>query len=363
MRRTSKQPSAFTLVELLVAVIIIALLIALITGVASRAIYQQKKSITEQTMGALTRSVEQFATANPLRGLYSRKDLETFGAYPPYQLKLPSNSAAKDVCAPYIIEPDPPAPGFGNVSTGNLLIDRLTRDFGGKSGQQNNYIRLADDQTGETLGQDDIRSFMAYMLAFDKGSLDQVSPAVFRPIRRDAGRDIVDATNTSKRDFINPSGKTPPEPGADGSNWQDLLVPHDAWGVPLDYMLYAKYEWKRYRVTSPSFGQMGIMRDGFRVVDRKPAFRSRGVSREEYDAWISSSKTDLSLRALALKKPADWIFSEPLPRPWAQITDQDDATHMQRDGLLKDSLTAAANGWLRVVAQDDDYAYRPDLDQ
>lgn len=359
----SRRRAAFTLIELLVAVIIVALLIALVTGVASRAIYQQKKSITDQTMAALTRAVEQFATANPLRALYERKDLETFAAYPPYQLRLPGGGAQKEICAPYVMESDPPAPRAINngVSTLNLLSERLARDFGCKDSNVADWVQLAvDGGTGETLGHDDIRALMAYMLAFDNRALDQVSPSVFRPLRRDAGKDAV--TDTTKRDYVNPKGPPSPGPTNAGSSFVDVLVPHDGWGVPLDYMLYAKYEWKSFRDQTGLFGTPGLNVQGFRVVDRKPAFRSRGVSREEYDAWIASNKTDAEMRALALKKPGSWLFSEALPKPWAQITDQDDASHQRRDGLLKDGFKSAANGWLRVVARNEDYHYRPDLD-
>lgn len=363
MRTTPMRRAAFTLVELLVAVAIIALLIALITGVASRAIYQQKKSITDQTMAALTRAVEQFATANPLRSLYGRKDLETFGAYPPYQLKLPGSGASKDLCAPYLMEPDPPAPGVSGTSSANLLSERLTRDFGGKSGADpTQWVMFYDDSVsggagaGQTIGHDDIRSLIAYMLVFDKRSLDQVSPGAFKPLVKNQ----TDRINARGTGFNPPAGDALPD-------YQDVLVPHDGWGVPLDYMLYAKYEWKGFRATSESLypGSVGLFIKGYRVVDRKPAFRSRGVSREEYDAWIASAtnKTDPATRALPLKKPENWIFSDPLPKPWAQITDQDDATHTQRDGLIKSSLGSASNGWLRVVAKNDDYAYRPDLDK
>jgi hypothetical protein len=97
------------------------------------------------------------------------------------------------------------------------------------------------------------------------------------------------------------------------------------------------------------------------VTERKPVLRSRGIEREVYDKWVAFNPDDPQQRYPSLLNPPDkWIFSEELPQPWAKLND----TPAYRQGLLTPpgSNLGSSNGWVRAVALDEEYAYRPDGD-
>jgi hypothetical protein len=123
-----------------------------------------------------------------------------------------------------------------------------------------------------------------------------------------------------------------------------VLAIHDAWGVPLDYMLYVKCEWKLY------VDRWNNTVQGFRVTERRPVLRSLGIKREVYDATVSATPTPSDRKF----DPAQWLFSESLSTPLAGVTDY-------RTGMLppNPNPVASANGWARAVALADGYAYLP----
>lgn len=326
-----RRPAGFTMIELLVVIVVLGLLISLVTAVAAKAIRQQKVRNTQQIMQNVTLALEQFGTENPLRAIYDRKDRETFGKYPPYQLA--NVTASGSVSA--VLEP---AHAFstGSPAVPGRLIDRLARDVSATGAPAvNDWVVIEDPNDGN----DDIRALYAYTKVY--------SPATLRLIPEDRLKPI----NSQSRDYVNPQGSagTPGTPGA--LDWLDILAIHDAWGVPLDYMLYVKCEWGLCRDPLT-----GIAQQGFRVVERRPVLRSRGIKREVYDAWVQSDPADPTQRETTLSPPDKWLFSEELPRPWARVDDV---------GVLDDSSGSGqsrANGWVRAVGLNEDYGYQPDAD-
>jgi hypothetical protein len=283
-------------------------------------------------------AIEQFATENPLRAVYDRRGQETFGKYPPYQLANwgMNGSVAR------IVERDPPAPG-GGASDKNRLAARLARDLGYRSGDDEaDWVQLGTETNPNYPdGHDDNRALYAYLKVFSPGSMNLIPEERLKPL------------DPQSRDYVNPNGGTGSSgtPGDPGTDWVDVLGIHDAWGVPLDYMLYVKCEWRL---------PVGGTNPRFVITERRPVLRSRGIERDVYDAWVLS-KDKPTERERRLSPPDKWLFSEELPRPWAALAD----SPYYRDGRLvlqPGSSGASSNGWLRAVALEDDYAYRPDGD-
>jgi type II secretory pathway pseudopilin PulG len=315
---------AFTMIELLVVIVVLALLISLVTAVAAKVIRQQKVRNTEQIMQNVMLAVEQFAAADPLHEVYARKGRETFGKYPPYQLSDAASGNSNAVSV--VLEAAPPG-GWGS----NLLADRLYRDFGSPGGGLASTVQILDPNDGN----DDIRALYAYLRAFSADALSVIPEAALSPL------------DPQRRDYINPRGT-----GFAVGNTDiiDVLGIHDAWRVPLDYMLYVKCE----RIMVP-----GTPTPSWVVTERRPVVRSRGIEREVYDEWVRSHD-DPTQREQRLSPPEKWLFSEPFCSPAAGLTDGPTYTN----GILPSSPSPAnaANGWARAVAAVEDYAYRPDGD-
>ena len=320
------------MIELLVVIGVLALLIALVIGVASKAIRQQKVRNTQQIMQNVRLALEQFATEDPLRNIYDQPGAGTFGKYPPYPLQTPANAW-----------PTPPASVAGVVEPASLpgsntLANRLHRDLGRRNGNVNDWVSIGAEREGYTYpdGLDDNRALAAYLQVFSPGSMKLIPDNARKPLFPNA------------HDYVNPSGNGT-TPGRDGI--VDVLGIHDAWGVPLDYMIYAKLEWGV--VQQSGGGEIA----GWKVVERRPVLRSRGVKREVYDAWVQSNPDDPTSRTPQLNPPSKWIFSEALPKPWFG----GEPSQLQTDGTIGFS-GANLGGWVRVVGLADDYAYRPDDD-
>jgi len=254
--------------------------------------------------------------------MYDRRGRETFGRYPPYQL------ANFDVggSVATALEAENPA--------SDRLAERLWRDVGAGQGSIDSWVRLPNE--GDS--NDDIRALFAYLRLFTPEALRLVPEDRLKPI------------NPRQRDYVNPKG-TGGEPGtAGGADWVEILAIHDAWDVPLDYMLYAKLEWR----VPPGGGDPEWV-----VTERRPVLRSRGIDREAYDAWVQSNRNDPPARALRLSPPDKWIFSEELPRPWLG---GGEPGNIAPNGVINVSGTQF-NGWVRVVGLAEQYAYRPDGDE
>ncbi len=330
--RPYRATPGFTLIELLVVIGVLALLIALVIGVASKAIRQQKVRNTQQIMQNVMLAIEQFATEDPLRNIYDQPGAESFGKYPPYQLQTPNNTwPAPAGSIALAVEPNPP-------TGSNALANRLHRDLGRRNGNVNDWVSIGAEREGRTYpdGLDDNRALAAYLQVF--------SPASARLIPENARKPLLPKAH----DYVNPGGHGT-TPGNDGV--LDVLGIHDAWGVPLDYMIYAKLEWGVIENAN------GTESAGWKVVERRPVLRSRGVKREVYDAWVQSN-TDPTQRTTQLSPASKWIFSEELPKPWLG----GEPSQLADDGTIGFN-GANLGGWVRVVGLAEDYAYRPDGDE
>lgn len=330
--------AGFTMVELLVVIAVLALLISLVTAVASKGIHQQRVRNTQQIMQSVTLALEQFAVGNPLRAIYDRKDNATFGKFPPYQLA----HAGTNGSVSELVESDHPLT-LGLNDPPDTIQERLAWDMSGRTDIALNdwvVIETPPPGIGDPDSHNDNRALYAYLKVFSPASLKLIPETSLKP--------LYPQTPPDDRSYVNSggAGAVRGNPGA-----EDILGIHDAWGVPLDYMLYVKCEWgpARNRVT-------GQMQWQFRVVERKPILRSRGIKRDVYDEWVRTN-IDPTQRDAIFSPPEKWIFSEDLPKPWAGLTDFN-------TGILDNSLNppSRANGWVRAVGADEDYAYRPDGD-
>jgi type II secretory pathway pseudopilin PulG len=299
---------------LLVVIAVIGILIAVIGLVGVRVARGQKVQLTQTIMKNVKLATEQFADQNPLRSIYDRKENRgpdgvwntaddirpTFGPYPPYQLANPTQGVA------WVLEPGNP---FAT------LRNRLARDLGGQAGSPNPWV--SDPFGGDN--NDDIRALYTYLRLYARDMLAQVPASALKPLGA-----------VGEYEYVNPAG-TGTAPGTEGLT--DVLGINDAWGVPLDYFLYVKLEYALTPSGTPDW----------RVTDRIPVLRSRGINREAYDTLKESGQ--LATRA------DDWIFSDPFPSPAA-------AGVNKSTGSITGS-GAQASGWARAKAALDDYDYVP----
>jgi len=313
----------FSLVELLVVIAVIGLLIAAIVGIANVAVHNQKVRNTHAIMKNVTLAIDQFKEEDPLRLVYNGRN-PTFGPYPPYQLYRPAPSDPNSVAV--ALEFDPPGP------LGNLLVNRFGRDFLNNDRPSAALVRIdTADRAQRT--NDDIRALYTYLKILMPSALAQVPDSALKPL-------------SSQYEFVNPTGDT-----SNRQAEQRILGIHDAWGVPLDYLLYVKVEW-------------GVRADGttaVKIMDRIHVLRSRGISREVYDV----QQNDLQ----APRDPSNWIFSTDFPSP---VCNRDNSSFWA-DGVFDTSGTpaqiVARNGWARVVGigppptNREDYGYVPDLER
>lgn len=292
----------FSLVELMVVIAVLGLLVTAITLIAGRTIYNQRKANTLAIMRNCTLALEQFAQEDPLRAIYDRRDSPTFGPYPPYTLEGR-------------VDTDTVRGLLDGGATFNTLAARLHRDLGQEQGSLSDWVQL-----NESDQNDDARALYIYLKVF--------SPAAAGVLPQDRLKPL----DPRSPEFVNPKGSGGRPGGRDRrgqSDWIDVFAVHDAWDVPLDYLLYVK-------VARNPEHDIDSRRPEWVIVDRRPVLRSRGIKRDAYEAGAND--------------PQRWLFSEPLPQPWAEV----DA----RDGRL----TGGTEGWLRAVAKDDDYKFRPDQD-
>ncbi|MCK4341273.1 MAG: type II secretion system protein [Phycisphaerae bacterium] len=326
----------FTLIELLVVIVVIGLLIAAIALVGGKVFHSQKIKLTETIMKNTAMAIEQFAEENPLRAVYGLKEgpgpdgswggfddaCTTFGPYPPYQL---AGNAIVLNSVPEVLEPNHPL--FHNLSPPfpSTLPLRLARDLSGKSSQNLQdwvWAIPVDDR------DNDIRALYTYLSVYSPGVLSQVPPDRIKPL-------------ADTPEYVNPTGAGP-APGEFGSTWVDVFGIHDAWDVPLDYFLYVKLEWGRRADSDPNPG--GV----WRVVDRRPVLRSRGVTREAHEVWLEEWQGNLN--APPPDSAKTWLFSEAFPSPPANPRN----VNFWRTGII-DTHATRQNGWARALGEGDLY--------
>lgn len=331
----------FTMIELLVVIAVLGLLISLIAGVAGMAVHQQKARNTQQIIQNTMLAIDQFATENPLRATYDQHGQETFGKYPPYTL---ANTGVGGTVAS-LAEPNHP---IIRNDVPSSLGQRLAVDFSGASNPTVNnwaYFKVVEEPPSGYAypdGLDDNRALAAYLGAFMPGALNLIPANAKKPLVKGSS------------DFINQHG-TGGTPGV-SPDWEDVLGIHDAWGVPLDYMLYVKLEWG---LTVRGNGNEMMT---WKVTERRPVLRSRGIKREVFDAWHAGFLANPRNPDRVLNSPEDWIFSETLPLPWAGMTDGPAFRQGRMPPGYIGGNNAQFNGWARLVGQAEDYSYCPDGD-
>lgn len=336
--KTSSRPG-FTLVELLVVIAVILLLAGLVIAGASHMFGQQKARNTQALFQSLTTAVDQFRAANPLRSLYDVRGRETFGSAPPYQLDL-DRPAGSQKSAPYALEGDPPAPDNDGISGPNLFSDRIARDLGCRPGGNVNDWWEVEATSGAPPRVDDEhmdnRALYAYLKAFTPGVLGSIQESNIRRIPH--------SLNATATFHMNPKGTS----GNGHADHVDVLGFVDGWGVPIDYMVMAKYEWALVR------DKTGVERAQYHVVDRQVVLRSRAMDAEKYKAWVASNPASPRQRTASLIDLNSSIYSSELPKPWAN------ADPVTGRFLAGSGQEMRGNGWLRVVAKLDEYNYRPE---
>lgn len=348
MRQSKRR--AMTLIELMVVVAVVGLLLSLLTVAGTSAIYNARVRNTQQVMANVEFALDVFRTEDPLRLTYNRPQVATFGPLPPYQLRH-YDEGPQSVA--YSIEPEPE--GWQIGGGGNRLSDRLFKqDLGDQQFAKRYWVRFGSThgakQANEKDGHDDNRALMTYLTLFTPHALNLPDWAL-KPLNPDP----------AQRDYVNPAG-TNIDPGKPDNDWIEILGVHDAWGVPLDYMHYVRIEWTVGR----SIEDDGAFKPGYFVTDRRAALRSRGLEREEYDAWLEDADPDSRF-----VQPGRWIWSSSLPRPWFPKDRIDSEGDLTSTGRLPVPSAGRPAGWLRAVAHEangpgeasnPDYAYLPSGD-
>ncbi len=318
----------FSLVELLVVIAVIGLLVGLIAVAAGPALNAQRRTNTIATMRNVTLAIDQFAADNPLKLLYDGRLNPTFGPYPPYQVagnvrRGPGEPYQNPTIA-FLIDGDRPSDS-GNGRDSDARIDiRLARDLGmpydpasGPLGNVDDWVRI--DTRDAERENDDNRALSAYLSVFSPSAFNQIPSAALRPLVKPGG-------SLPSGEFLDTAGLAANTSAQDSK--RQILGIHDAWGVPMDYFLYIRVEY--------GFRPDGSI--GFRITERTPVLRSRGIAREIYDAQLASG---------AASDPQKWIFSREMPTPYAgNLTPANGRLAEPNAGPNNPTVS---DGWLRAV--------------
>jgi hypothetical protein len=208
----------------------------------------------------------------------------------------------------------------GPPNTQYVLADRLHRDFGGRAGNVTDFAQLDPDNSLRR--HDDIRALYTCLKVYAPGTLGQVPAEALRPL------------NPNFQEFTNPTGKGT-TPNTQPPGLIDVLGIHDAWGVPLDYFLAVKLEYKILPGSNTA---------GWYVADRMPMLRSLGITRDEYQTH---------LQAGTRPAPDTWVFSGEFPAPKADVH--------KTNGTFN-TLNSRGAGWARAIGDRDlneDFGFVP----
>lgn len=323
-----RQLPGFTLIELMVVVATIGLLVTLLIGIAGRALYVQRVRNTEAVMSNIQLAIDQFRELNPLRLQYDARTRRSFGDLPPYQQFYNGAPPATPPLPQNITQigtlVDPGGPNNGQVSAN--LRARIGRDLCGVAGgaiPNADIVTLADNDGDNN----DIRALYAYLRVFVPDAVQLVPDRYRRPLSVDP-------------EFFKPGGPTAPD-----SERVEVFGFYDAWGVPLDYGMFARVE------LVPD----GTITGHWSITERRALLRSRGVDEDVYKADRQLVRNG----GQPIDRTDKWIFNRAAPAPVAQLADA-------RNGIMPNPSANLINsgGWVRVPAgyaggtRRDDYDYR-----
>lgn len=325
--------SAFTLVELLVVIAIIAVLLGLI-ALTGTGVYQSlRRTQTQQTFRNIGVAIEMFSATSPLRHIYDRPTriggaARSFAGLPPYQPKTQTAGSVGGLFEPITYQ-------FARPTT---LAQRLTRDLSGGTGAVGpngdlNWVRLSTSPAEAV--NDDIRSLYSYLRVYEPGGITQIPEQAIKPFPRRSD-------NTDEAVRSPGSAAIAFDPAGHNRDWVEVRQFVDAWGVPLDYLVYVKFE---PGVISDMGGAGLPIRIGWRVTDRKYVLRSHGVSQERYQERLRRPNTAVWDDAIA-------IYSSTLPTPYATV----------QGGVLAAQVNDLNGGWVRLPSLGDPpnyYGYLP----
>lgn len=339
--RPQRPAPAFTLVEMLVVIVILGVLIAIVIAVAGHVVYNQKAALTRTIQQNLLTAIDEFAVLDPLRAVYNTASTETisnvrrrptFGPYPPYPLFRRGDPGPRTVVG--TLEPKEllPLSNGGRGQPTNELADRVHRDLFNYDANARVTIDPQDPRN------DDNRALYVYLRRYVPDALARIPDRFLAKLTDDpVNQDIIDG-NT--RD-------------GSGAARYDVLGILDAWGVPLDYLLYVKLE----AVTDLRGAS------AWTIADRKPALRSLGVSRDVYDTYgrtidLVPGGTNYDERI--------WSSDLPMPEaggPYPGGVNDSARQRFWADGVLG-APDPARNGWARAVqAGKFAYGFLPDPKQ
>ena len=323
-----RRAAAFTLVELLVVIAVIGVIVAVLLAVGTHVLDRQKATNTRSIMTTVRLALDQFATEDPLRGNYDNPKMRdssgnliigrTFGPYPPYQLK---DEGGNDSVAK-VLEP---RHALSSSTTAPTLYQRLAWDLSGeRSPAVGNWVgNSLQGQLPDQVQHNDIRALYTYLAVYSPGVVTQIPAA------------RVKALVPGTPEYVNPTGVGTV---AGNAGLIDVFGIHDAWGVPMDYFLHVKLEYK--------VGPDGTPR--WIVTDRVPVLRSRGASKEE----VAAADEAATGGDETLLQPQRWIYSESFPVPAAVV----DAN----GNLSASPVQGERVGWARAVGVEENYKYVPE---
>lgn len=302
---------AFTMIELMVVVVILGILIAIVAGVSTRAVYARKVAATQTTMNLILAAIEEFKEKNPLRAVYDANTRRSYGPYPPYPLR---SVPAMNNSVALALDPETKSPGSAETRT---LRARFGRDLLNDS-TPGSKVNLNFDQSAD----DDSRALYTYLRVFVPEAVDRI-PAQFVKALPGSTGEYVQVTS----DGNNPNAKV------------DVMGFHDAWGVPIDYFLQVRVEWG----ADPATGVAGL-----RVTDRQPVLRSRGMDKAAYDARVRSGNP-------LVADNQHWLFTSELSSPIARVDWESGAALTQSpdvDGFARVPGVLESYGYVKDATRD-----------